>query len=340
MYMQNFLRYFSPFTQTRLILSAWYTFILSLILIAFSIALSITYNNDVTRIVLQQDFGNHVPRTLSRTELRLVLAQVRALRYTSRLDIIVIDIITIFIGGALSFFLAGKTLKPIQKSLVSQKVFIADASHELKSPVTVIQSACEVALRSSTKSKEDYKQVLITVHEQSLRIGKLINDLLSLSVLDAGSTKELKPCSLSSIAQKEIENMQPIAIKDKIILKTNIESDVNILGDTDSLQKLIIILLDNALKFTPAKGKVNLTVTQKPLPSLTVSDTGMGIALQKQKDIFKRFYQADDSHAGKGAGLGLSIAEAIMQMHKGRITLESWPGKGSTFTCIFPKYQI
>ncbi len=338
--MQNFLQYLPPFTRARLILSGWYTFILLLILIAFSVALSITYNNDVTRIVLQQDFGNHVPRTLSKVELRLVIAQVRALRSTSRLDIIVIDIITIIVGGGLSFLLAGKTLQPIQKTLHSQKVFIADASHELKSPVTAIQSACEVALRSSKKTNEDYREVLQTVHEQTLRLGKLINDLLSLSVLESGGTKELKPCSLSDIAQKECNNMLPIAKKAKINLKVNIEPNVIITGNPESLQKIVIILLDNALKFTPAHGKISVEVNQRPTPTLRIRDTGIGIPAEKQKDIFKRFYQADSSHAGQGAGLGLSLAEAIMQEHKGRISVESTPSKGSIFSCSFPKKQV
>jgi|SRR5579885_992037 len=334
--MKDFFNKFSQFTKTRLILSGWYTLILFLILLAFSIVLAITYNNDVTRIVLKQDFGNHVPRALSKVELRVVLAQVRELRNTSRLDIIIIDFITLLIGAGLSYFLAGKTLKPIQKNMESQKLFIADASHELKSPVTMIQSACEVVLRSPTKTKEDYKQVIHQVHEQSVRLGRLINDLLSLSVLDAGSTKELRVCSLSQIAEKEVEAMTPLCKKKKLSLEKAITPNVTIHADADKVHQLLVILLDNAVKFTPSGGKVTVKVVNKPQLQLIVQDTGVGIAPEKQEDIFKRFYQADDSHTGSGAGLGLAIADAIMKLHKGKIAVTSDLGRGTSFICTFP----
>lgn len=335
--MQDFITNLTQFTKTRLTLTFWYTFILFLILVAFSVALSLTYSNDVTRIVLRQDFGNHVPKVLSRVEMRLILAQVRELRNTSRLDIIIIDLITLLIGAGLSYFLAGKTLQPIQKNMAGQRLFIADASHELKSPVTTIQSACDVVLRSPKKTREDYKEVVEQVHEQSLRLGRLINDLLSLSVLDAGNTKALKPCSLSNIVEKETEAMKPVFKKNKLTIETAITSNVTINGDTDKLQQLVIILLDNAIKYTPSGGKITMKVLNSSQPQIIVQDTGIGIAPDKQKEIFRRFYQADDSHTGSGAGLGLAIAESIMLLHKGKITVSSTLGMGSTFTCIYPR---
>ncbi len=324
------------FTKTRLMLSGWYTVILLLILALFSVVLFIIYNNDVTRIVLEQDFGNHVPRALSNSEMRLVLAQVRELRNTSRLDIIIVDAVILLFGSGLSFFLAGKTLQPIEKILAGQKAFVADASHELKSPVTTIQSACEVVMRSTKKTKEDYQEAISLVYEQSLRLGKLISDLLSLSVLDAGSTKPLEKCSLTNVVEKEIETIQPLMKKAGITVEKNINPDVFALGDKDKLQQLVVILLDNAIKYTQKKGKIKVKVINKPIPQLIVEDTGIGIAHEKQKDIFRRFYQADSSHAEKGAGLGLSIAQSIMKLHKGKITVISQPGMGSAFTCTFP----
>jgi len=338
--MKVFFNKFAQFTKTRLILSGWYALILFLILLAFSVVLSVTYDNDVTRIVLKQDFGNHVPRILSKVELRLVLAQVRELRSTSRLDIIIIDLITIFIGAVLSYFLAGKTLQPIQKNMEGQKLFIADASHELKSPVTTIQSACEVVLRSPKKTKEDYRKVVEQVHEQSLRLGRLINDLLSLSVLDTGKGKLLKVCSLSHTVEKEVEAIMPVLKKSKLILEKSIEPKVFINGDIGKLQQLIVILLDNAVKFTPVDGKVTVKVISKPQPQIIVKDTGVGIAPEEQGAIFTRFYQADDSHIGSGAGLGLAIAQSIMKLHKGKISVISDLGSGSAFTCTFPKSNV
>ena len=328
----------SQFTKTRLTLSLWYTFILLLILVAFSVALSVIYNNDVSRIVLQQDFGNHVPKTLSKVEMRLVVAQVRELRRTSTLDMLIIDLVTLIVGAGLSYFLAGKTLQPIQKNMESQKQFVADASHELKSPVTNIQSACEVVLRSPTRTKNDYKEVLEQVHEQSIRLGDLINDLLSLSVLNAGTVHKMtKVCSLSGLVEKEVALMFPRSKKFGIPLQTHIMPNVHINGESEKIRQLVVILLDNAIKFTPKGGKISITVSHKPQPQILVQDSGIGIAPEKQTEIFKRFYQADDSHTGSGSGLGLAIAQSIMQLHNGTLSVVSQPGSGSTFICSFPR---
>lgn len=335
--MRNTLYKLSPFTKARLILTGWYMLILFLILFAFSIALSVTYHNDVTRIVLRQDFGNHVPNKLTHRETRLVLAQVKALRKTSTLDLVIIDFITLLFGGALSYFLAGKTLSPIQKSIYGQRLFVADASHELKNPVATIQSACEVVFRSKHKTLKDYKEALELVHSQSLRLGKLINDLLALSVLDAGTDKELNLCNLSAIAEEAVKSLHPLIIKSQIQLKQSIIPHVHVMGDQESIQKLVIILLDNAIKFTPKNGIISVVVKNRPTPSISVKDTGAGITKKDLENIFRRFYQSDSSHTGSGAGLGLSIAESIMQLHKGKITVQSEVGKGSEFTCTFPK---
>lgn len=336
--MAQFLQQFSPFTRTRLVLSAWYTLILALILIGFSAALLVTYNNDVTRIVLRQDFGNHIPRTLNRVELRLVLEQVAALRSTSRIDIAIIDFITIVTGAILSYFLAGKTLTPIQKNVEGQKLFIADASHELKSPIATIQTACEVVLRKNKKTREEYKLVVEQIYDQSMRLGRLVNDLLLLSVLDTTATHNtLTTCCISDIVTKELMVMEALFKKVNLTVEKEIEPDIVIRGDSDKIRQLTVILLDNAIKYTPAGGKIAVTVRNTQQPLLRVADTGIGIPVEKQQFIFKRFYQADESHAGKGAGLGLAIAESIMKLHNGKILLTSAPGNGSEFTCLFPE---
>lgn len=338
--MNNFLITLTPFAKTRLVLSLWYSFILLLILIAFSIALVITYNNDVSRIVLLQDFGNHVPRSLSNGEMRLVLAQVRELRSSTRLDIIVIDLVTLLFGGGLSYFLAGKTLFPIQKNMASQKLFIADASHELKSPITTIQTACEVVLRSKNKTKDDYKKVLEQVFGESQRLGRLVSDLLSLSVLDTGTSEHFEMIELSTLIEKKLTGMHPQFTKHKLHLEKSINSHVSIYGDPDKIEQLFIILIDNAIKFTPSGGKIMVKIVNKPQPRLVVQDTGIGIDSKNQEDIFKRFYQVDTSHTGIGTGLGLAIAQSIMQSHHGQIKVESLVGKGSTFICTFPKNTL
>lgn len=325
------------FSKTRLTLTLWYAGILLLILVAFSAALFFTYNNDITRIVLHQDFGNRVPKILSKGEVRLIVAQVRELRQTSLIDLLIIDIVTLIVGGGLSYFLAGKTLSPIQRNMASQKLFIADASHELRSPIATIQAATEVALRSHKKTKENYREVLQQVHEQSKRLGRLVEDLLSLSVLDAGVTRPLVRLDFSPLVKEAVHAMEPLFLKKDIHLSYDIAKEVTVIGDNDKLQQLIVILLDNARKYTPSHKSVRVVLRNTPSPQLVVADTGIGIDKQKQQAIFKRFYQAETSHSGEGAGLGLSIAESIMHLHKGSISVESTLGKGSSFICTFPR---
>jgi len=324
--------------RTRLVLTCWYSTILLIILFGFSVALSVTHNHDISRIVLRQDFGNQVPKVLSVTEKRLIAEQVRELRRTSLFDLVVIDVITLLFGVGLSYFLAGKTLDPIKKSIENQKAFVADASHELRNPIATIQTACEVVLRSSTKTREDYKQVVEQVFEQTQRLGRLVDDLLLLSVLDTEkTTNTFKHCSFSEIVEKEVFAMSSLIKKSGLRLEKNITPDVFLFADEDKVRQLVVILLDNAIKYSRSGGVITVKVLTAPQPQLIVQDTGIGIAVDKQKDIFSRFYRVDQSRTGNGAGLGMAIAKSIIHLHNATIKVESKLGKGSTFTCTFPK---
>jgi signal transduction histidine kinase len=239
-----------------------------------------------------------------------------------------------------AYFLAGMTLRPIEEAMEEQKRFIADASHELKTPLTALQTSIEVALRDK---KINLKEALFTLNDslkdvKSLTV--LTNDLLSLTRYQQNGLKEsFQKVNLGLVIDESVAKILPIAKSKKINLKVN-SSDSIIKGNRESLAKLVTIFLDNAIKYTPEKGRVEVeNITKGRNAIIKVTDTGIGINKKEVQEIFERFYRADASRSktkASGFGLGLSIAKSIIDIHKGSIDVESEVGKGSTFTVKLP----
>ena len=325
------------FTKARIHLAFVYTVVLLCIVFAFSTFLYFTQNNDYRRIVLQQDFGKAVPRKLTLFQRRVILRQVKELRTSFVYELILIDSAILLFGGGFSYFFAGRTMKPVSTALANQENFLADASHELRTPLAAMQTAIEVALRKEQKP-EMYKETLVDVKDEVSRMHNLLEELLLLSRVDMNQlVLSLDKVSLTQIAKKTVKEVRPLLQKHGLHVQEQLDEEVAIVGNEERVKQVLLILLDNARKYTPKGGAVSISVVGNPQPQLIVSDTGKGIAPEKQKDIFKRFYQADHSHTGHGAGLGLAIAQSLMMLHKGEITVESHLNKGSTFMCIFPK---
>ncbi len=332
----NTLQTQTSFSQARIILTAWYCVTLAIILFVFSIALYSSQSKDFVRIVLLQDFGNHTPRTLTRVERNEVLQQIQALRQTTRVSLLTIDAIVMVLGAGLSFFLAGKTLEPIGVMLEKQTQFLADASHELRTPLSALQTSTEVALRSQ-RSNEEYKGVITDVHAEIVRLGKIVNDLLYLSRADSQAISiTLKPVDLAPLIQETLQSLDPFIKKKALQVKTDVAESVVILGDEDKLKQLILIFLDNAIKYTQSGGTITVQLSKKPKPILTIMDTGLGLDQKEIKQLFQRFYRSDRSRSTSGVGLGLSIAKSIIELHNAKILVKSTPQKGSTFAIIFP----
>lgn len=325
------------FSQARIRLSLWYCLILIIILFFFSISLFTTENSTLTRVVLLRDFGNQIPRTLTPLERADIRLQIRELRRTLIFNLLTINGLILLVGGGMSYFLAGKTLEPIRLSLKKQKEFLADASHELRTPLAAIQTSCEVALRSKSKSGNDLKKVIRQTYEESVRMGKLVGNLLTISRLDSFTDNvNLIPVSLTAVVTEAVEHLKPMAGDKKIKLNTSIAEKVSVLGDRDRLKELIMILLDNAVKYTPSGGTVTVSLYDHPAPAVTVTDTGMGIAPDDRRRIFERFYRGDKSRSTAGSGLGLPIARSIAKMHRAKISFTSGIGVGSIFSVEFP----
>jgi heavy metal sensor kinase len=216
--------------------------------------------------------------------------------------------------------------------------FIADASHELKTPLCALEGESEVLL-SKRRTPEEYQEGLVHFSEQFVRLNQMINGLILLSKFDACQS-ELKIIPLRlDLLIKDIVNLFKILAEQKNI-ELMIESlqEVIVMGDKGRFQQLFSNLIDNAIKYTP-KGYIQVTLERnKGNVIVKIKDTGIGIPKEEQENIFKRFYRVDKSRSREtgGVGLGLSIVQWIVQAHRGRIEIESESGRGSTFIVYLP----
>ncbi|GCE26736.1 two-component sensor histidine kinase [Dictyobacter alpinus] len=221
-----------------------------------------------------------------------------------------------------------------------QRRFVADASHELRTPVAVIRSTTDVALLHAS-TQEEYVSVLRNVNMESERLGRLINDLLALARGDEGKTKlEREPVRLDQMADMVAANAEMLAEERNITIYRGQLRPTVVMGDETRLIQMVMNLLDNAIAYTNAGGSVTLSVTNDSRQAIiTIKDTGIGIGPEHLPHIFERFYRADPARirdGGSSSGIGLAIVEWTVQAHQGTITVDSQPGQGSTFTIALP----
>lgn len=222
----------------------------------------------------------------------------------------------------------------LEQSFETQKQFTSDASHELRTPVSVIKGACEYAMKYD-ETPQERQETLSMIYRQSLKMSALISQLLSITRLDQG-TELIKPVpvDLNELLHSclEVPDFQGKAL----LLEPG--EPITVLADASQLSRLITNLVENAFKYGKPGGHVWVRTMQTDREVLIqVKDDGIGIPPEEQDKIWKRFYQVDPARSqGSGAGLGLSIVQQIAQAHKGRMTLESTPGLGSCFTLHLP----
>ena len=242
-----------------------------------------------------------------------------------------------------SYFMAGNAIKPIRSSWERQRDFVADASHELRTPVSIIRTNLEVLKANGDEKVSTQMEWIDNALDESIRISKLISDLLFLARSDAHKLNTVtSSVDISEIALKAAASFKLTAANQHIAIKTEIEPSLFIEGDREILMQLLVILLDNALRHTPGSGQITIGAASKPGKiELWVSDTGDGIPKEAMEKIFERFYRIDNARSSEtgGTGLGLAIAKAITESHNGQITVESTPEKGSKFIITLPKLK-
>lgn len=226
----------------------------------------------------------------------------------------------------ISILLANWTIKPVAKAWDQQKQFIADASHELKTPLTVISTNTDVILSNSSDTVESQSKWLNYIKNETIRMTKLVNSLLYIAKYDANETKILfKKINLSNIISSICLQYEPLIYENNKKLITDIDNNITIMGDEDKIKQLLNILMDNALKYSLNNGiiKISLKKNKQSNVYITVSNSSETINKEQLNKIFDRFFRIDSSRNRKtgGSGLGLNIAKSIVEIHKGSINV-------------------
>jgi len=270
--------------------------------------------------------------------------------------------------AAIGWFLSGLAMEPVRESYQSLKQFTSDASHELRSPIAMIQTNVQVALADPELQFTPHHQQLKVIERLTKRLGRLVDDLLFLARQDSGIIQpRFSPCPLDALLMEVVEEQQLIAQEKNIELSLDLKEEIggsgmgkkyleeteedffNLLGDWDQLARLFTNLIGNALQYTPAKGKVKIELQRifrrGSFPHLQVKiiDTGIGIPEDALPHLFDRFYRVDPSRSRgtvTGSGLGLAIAAAIAQNHDGNIRIDSTINQGTTVTVTLPQQRL
>jgi heavy metal sensor kinase len=231
-------------------------------------------------------------------------------------------------------------LARLDQSFEAMRRFVADASHELRTPLAVIRGEADVAL-SHERNSAEYRESLAVILDESRRLSRLVDDLLNLARADGGRVKlQIREFYFNDLLAECCRSVQALATARSIVVECRTGGDIPFSGDEELLRRLVINLLDNAIRYTPAGGRVTATLdAEERGVRLRISDTGIGIPPEAVPHVFERFFRADKarSRADGGFGLGLSIVKWIAESHNGAVELDSRPAEGSTFTVTLPK---
>jgi len=292
----------------------------------YGLALTTTDGSDV---LLQVGRGTG-PEESALSQMRTVL-----------LAVIGGSIVPALAGG---YLLSGRALRPIKAAMDAQHAFIADASHELRTPVAVVRTNAELLQRHVQSRGGDASATDATalddILNESERLGRMVDQMLTLAQVDAGEDgRSSIEIPLNELADEVARSMKTLAEARGVALDSQTNRAVAVRGNRERLRELIVILLDNAIKYTDSGGRVDLEIGRPHRrPTITVSDTGHGIPAESLPHIFDRFYRVDKARSREsgGTGLGLAIAHNIVTAHGGTIHIESTAGKGTRVTVDLP----
>jgi two-component system, OmpR family, sensor histidine kinase ResE len=244
-----------------------------------------------------------------------------------------------FIRGAVAVLRDMTEERQLEKM---RKDFIANVSHELRTPISMLQGYSEAIVDDIAESQEEKREMAKVIYDESLRMGRLVNELLDLARMEAGHIQlTIENVNLHSFMNRIIHKFQGLAKDNEILLNFEMESDIPSFSfDPDRIEQVLTNLIDNALRHTPKGGTVTLKVAQEDKGLLVqVTDSGLGIPEEDLPFVFERFYKADKARTrGRaGTGLGLAIAKNIIDAHIGRISVQSKINHGTTFTFLLPR---
>ncbi len=328
------------FQTAYLKLTVFYVLIAMVISIAFSIAI---YN--ISSRELGRGLGQQTDLLLNIQMEKIILGprpdlekirldQLEESKDRLRLNLIYFNFLILLLSSGTSYLLARKTLEPIREAMDAQNRFTADASHELRTPLTAMRTEIEVGLRDKKFNLAEAKKLLQSNLEETEKLESLSNALLKLARFEDDSHASFSKVSIEDVLVEAYEKIESLANKKSILFENNLQN-VFIRGDRQSLVELFVILLDNAIKYSPEKSKVLVRVRkEKNDVAVSIRDYGIGVKASDLPYIFNRFYRADTSRSKEkidGYGLGLSIAKRIAGFHGGDISVTSKPGKGSVF---------
>jgi two-component system sensor histidine kinase CiaH len=342
------------FQKARLKLTAWYVLITVLISVAFSCALYIVLVREVRQFERFQRY--RVTRGIQEGRFSslpngqyLVPAEfydpsaVQETTHRIQVILFILNGSILVLSAVLCYLFAGHTLSPIQDMVEEQHRFVSDASHELRTPLTALRTTFEVALRNTHLTLKEAKELIKENLGDVENLQTLSEALLKLSSYQNNHTQMyFQTVNLGDVAQAAVKKLKPLAKKKNMDISEEI-TECQVEGIESQLSELVVILLDNAIKYSPRKTKVTVRlVCNQKVARLSISDEGAGILPTDLPHIFDRFYRTDKSRSKlhvAGYGLGLPIAKQIAETHHGRVEVETQINKGSTFSFIIPAKQ-
>ncbi len=330
------------FKKAYIQLTFWYLAIVMAISVMFSFAL---YN------VVSSELSDGLKRESARIYNQYPIFQNESLlhpnqdlRYEEHIIIIrllTFNIIVLVSAGFASYLLARKTLSPIEEAHHQQKIFTANVSHELRTPLTALKMEDEVVLMNDNSTAKELRQTIKSNLEEVGKIEALINNILKLTKLENDELRsEFGLVPTDQLITDSINAVKILADKKDIKILSDDTLKLNVYGNKDSLIQLLVILLDNSIKYSKPGTSIKISSTKedKKQALITIKDQGIGIKKDQLKLVFERFYQADLSRnkQSEGYGLGLSIAKSIVDLHSGNIVISSHENKGTTVKVFLP----
>lgn len=326
-------------------LTSWYVLLIMSVSVFFSVALYEIGMREVDTGLRRQAtiFHDRItflgPPQFDPTNDDFLLAQSNEVEHRLRVTLFLINTVIFFAGGGLSYLFAKRTLRPIEENLELQRRFTADASHELRTPLTAMRTELEVTLRSAQTAPEEYRKVIGSTLEEVQRLQDLSSRLLRLAQHDGPIQVDLATVSMAGVWQDAVRLVRAEAEKKHIQLIVP-PQEAAVRAEHDGLVELLVIVLDNAIKYSPEHTTITLGLgAANGKAHLTIQDQGVGIAAPDLPHVFERFFRADASRTSQhaaGYGLGLPIAQQIVQRYKGTISLTSAVGRGTTVHITLP----